>query len=175
MGSGLIQAYIATWGALIEEKTLASDSATLQISNIPGSWKYLHIFINVRSDQALGPVDYTMKASDGAAIYGGTYSSQDPPNVLSVTNYGGAASWVCLAMGDNTQNCFSEWVITQDPAITIKSAFVRAEDANDSSIYMATNNVVLPAGETFINTIKLTAAGAAKFKAGSKMAIYGLN
>jgi len=175
MGSSLTQAYIATWGALIEEKTLTVDSATLQISNIPPVWKYLHVFLNIRSDQALGPVAYTMKASDGAAIYGGTYSSQDPPNVLSVANYNGAAAWVCLDMGDNTQNCFSEWVITQDPAVVIKSAFVRAEDANDSSIYSATNNVVLPAGETYINTIKLTAAGAAKFKAGSKMSIYGLN
>jgi len=132
MGSSLTQAYIATWGALIEEKTLVVDSATIQISNIPGTWKYLHIFLNITSDQALGPVDYTMKASDGAAVYSGTHSSQDPPNVLSVTNYGGAASWACLAMGDNTQNCFSEWVINQAPAITIKSAFVRAEDANDT-------------------------------------------
>jgi len=175
MGSGLVQAYVATWGALIEEKTLTGDSATLQISNIPPAFKYLHIFLNLTSDQALGPVDYTMKASDGAAIYSGTYSSQDPPNVLSVTNYGGAASWACLALGDNTQNCFSEWVICQDPAITIKTAFVRSSDANDSSIYQATQQVVLPAGETYINTIKLTAAGAAKFKAGSKMSVYGLN
>ncbi len=176
MGSGLAQAYIATWGALIEEKTLTSDNAIIQISNIPPVWKYLHIFLNLISNQALGPVQYRMEVSNGVGTYSGTYSTQTPPAALSVTNYGGAPNWVCLDLGDNTQNCCSEWVITQDPAITIKDAFVRAVDANGSSIYTATNQVVLPVIETSINTIKIyTTVAGQKFRTGSKIAIYGLN
>jgi hypothetical protein len=174
MGSGLVQAYVATWGALIEEKTLSGDSNTLQISNIPAAFKYLHVFITVRSDQVAGPVAFTMKASNGAATYNGTYSTQTAPNVLTVTNYVAAAAWACPDMGDNTQDVLSEWVITQDPAITIKTFFSRAFTWI-SQLYTGAGQVVLPVGETYINTIKLTAAGAALFKAGSKMAIYGVN
>ncbi len=176
MGSGLVQAYIATWGALIEEKTLTADTALIQISNIPGTWKYLHIFLNVISDQVAGPVPYSMQVSDGAATYYGTYSTQDPPATLAVVNYNGTPAWVCAPMGDNTQNCFSEWVITQDPAITIKNAFVRSVYVMGSSIYTSTTQVILPAGETYINTVKIYPdVLGVKFRSGSKMAIYGLN
>jgi len=88
----------------------------------------------------------------------------------------GAAGWVCCPMGDSTQNTFSEYVINQDPAIVIKSVFVRSEDPNNSNLYMATNNVVLAPGETTINEVRIyTIILGDKFNPGSKMAIYGVN
>jgi len=176
MGSSLVQAYVATWGALIEEKTLAAASDTITISNIPTGFKYLHIFLNVKSNAALGAVPFQMDVNGGTGTFGGTYSFQAPPNVLTVTNYAGAAGWVCCPMGDSTQNTFSEYVINQDPAIVIKSVFVRSEDPNNSNLYMATNNVVLAPGETTINEVRIyTILLGDKFNPGSKMAIYGVN
>jgi len=174
MGSSLIQAYIATWGALIEEKTLTADSATIQVSNIPGTWKYLHIFANLRSDQAAGEHAYYMEVSDGIAVHSGTFTTITPPNVVAATNYNGQPAWRAPALSDNVTNMPSEWVISQDPSIVVKYMFNRGITPT-SDIYIGQGMVALPGGETYITLIRFICAGAVKFLAGSKIAVYGLN
>ncbi len=174
MGSGLIQAYVATWGALVGETTLSGNSASITVSNIPTGFNYLHIFINARSTDPAGPIDWEMVVN-GGGTYNGTYSLQSPPAALAVTNYFGAAAWPAPQLGDSFTNCFSAWLVVQDPTITIKTCFVNSMGFG-SEIYTQACQVILPPGDTQITEIKLqTTVGGTEFKSGSKISVYGLN
>jgi hypothetical protein len=179
MGSGLIFPNITRWGVLLQDYTLGFLNQVITVSNLPAGFMYLKVFLYIRSNVAApGSMDYTIKCSAGAASYDTLHYRVTPPNVILCTTFlGEATGWRGPTIGDSTTLFTFEITIAQPTIMPTKQAHITGQ-MYGGYCYTADNQVTLPAGEDYINTIILTAedTGAGeKFGAGSKVTVYGLN
>jgi hypothetical protein len=174
MGSGINFINVPAWGTLIQDLVLAADSATMQ-ATVPTGFKFLHIFTYLKSDKGAGSCSWIIQVSNGAGTYQELYSTMTTPNVLAVINNAAAASWTGPLIGDRFTFYLHEFVISQSPGAVIKQCLARGM-WHGGYKYDGVLEVILPAGETQINTVKLsTTVAGEKFGAGSELQVYGLN
>lgn len=174
MGSSLVQAYIAKWGAVVGEITLTADSDSIELTGLPANFDYLNIFLYLSSNKLAGTMDYTIQLSAGAAVYNTRWVKI---SVLAVTcgEDFGVAAWTAPRIGDKFTKYAAQYVIFQPNTLPIKQAHAVGNTA-DGENYSSFNEVILPGGETYITKIKLIrSVPGEQFLAGSQIVVYGLN
>jgi len=176
MGSGITQAYIAKWGAVVGETILTAESTTIIVDIQPG-YNFLKVLMLLKSNVAGGgTMDWLWQLNDAFALHQTSHFYIEPPNVVNSSNFLAETAFRGPTLGDQFTWFFSEWTINQIGGNGILKLVIGNSGMDGGRVYQAYNNCLLDPGQSAINRITLIAVGAGKkFNTDSRVSVYGLN
>lgn len=166
---------------LIADQILGADTATIDFSGIPATYKHLRLEISVRSDKAAVTNDQTsairMNNDSGAAQYDSEVSLLENANAPIASINATSALYGIITAATATANNFAVFTLTiLDYANTVTNKAFHCEgglnQTGGSLFAMATfGNWKSTAA---INRVTFILGGAAKYKANSRISLFGL-
>lgn len=179
MGSGLTQAYVATWGALLGEQILAADSDTIEISGLAPGFKYLRILCTLAGNPTAGvttPWGMEVTSVLGAGVYDYIQSTEQNGDVLTCNSFFMAPNFNGGPLGISGEWWLSEWTLAVNPPAADRFQMIGSGMCAVYALWRIAGNVIMAPGETHISKITLyTWVLGDVFEAGSRVQVYGLN
>jgi len=175
MGSGLTQAYVATWGALLGEQTLSANAVQMQVSGLAPGFKYLKVILYLAGNGVSVP--FQLEISDLGGTYNFVTHTITPPDVVACSAFFLAPNWRMPTLTTDTFWALVDLTISADPATPQRFEFIgHGANLDPYGNWQGSGDAVLDPTETYVQTVKIyTFVLGDEFAAGSRMQVYGLN